>query len=75
MNKLINSKFDVLKTLICSLILVLTSTTVFSQDPGGGPDGPPPAVPLDDYLLVILAVIGLVVAFVYFRKKTRHQSA
>ncbi len=50
------------KRLVTSLCLLLLSTAAFSQDPGGSPDGPPPAVPFDDYLHLILIALGLVFA-------------
>lgn len=45
--------------LVLLMISVLT-TGVHAQDPGGNPDGPPPAVPFDDYLLPILLIAGAV---------------
>ena len=51
-----------LKRMATLFFLLLLSTAAFSQDPGGSPDGPPPAVPFDDYLHLILIAMGLVFA-------------
>ncbi len=61
-------------TAIITVLIVLSSQFSFSQDPGGGPDGPPPAVPLDDYLLIILAAIGLVVAYFFIKSRNRKKA-
>lgn len=66
MKKALNLKSIYTVVMIC---MMLSLTTVgFSQDPGGGPDGPPPAVPFDDYLLPIILVLGSIVSFFVFRK-------
>ena len=63
---------------ICLLVaLFLVSLQGFSQlDPGDNPDGPPPAVPLDDYLHLIIIAAGAILAFFVLRrigsKKTSH---
>ncbi len=58
-----------LQIVLVSFVLVLISQVVYSQDPGGGPDGPPPAVPFDDYLLLILVFIGVVFTYILFKRK------
>ena len=55
--------------------MLLLSSKGFSQDPGGNPDGPPPAVPLNDYYLeIMLFAVGAVLAFFVFRKMQRKQA-
>ncbi len=56
------------------LFFLLVAQFGFAQDPGGGPDGPPPAVPLDDYLLIILAAIGLIVAYFFIKSRNRKKA-
>ncbi len=52
---------------------VMLSFGAFSQDPGGSPDGPPPAVPIEDHMNLILAGIGVVFALVIiWRMQHRH---
>lgn len=58
-----------LKTYIAVLVMFLSSNYCFSQDPGGNPDGPPPAVPLDDYMHLIIIGAGLVFAAVVLYKR------
>lgn len=56
-------------------LMLLLSSKGFSQDPGGNPDGPPPAVPLNDYYLeIMLIAVGAVLAFFVFRKMQRKQA-
>lgn len=66
------------KTLIkFSLTLIglfVINSAVFSQDPGGSPDGPPPAVPIDDHLNLILAALGVLFAL-FTMWKLKHRSA
>ncbi len=57
------------------LFFLLVAQFGFAQDPGGGPDGPPPAVPFDDYLNIILAAVGIIVALIYFRKSAKRSIA
>ena len=53
--------------------LVMLSNVAYSQDPGGSPDGPPPAVPIEDHMNLILAVIGVVFAlFIVWRMQNKH---
>lgn len=59
---------QIFNSIILGCMMLIFSTAGFSQDPGGGPDGPPPAVPFDDYLLPIVVVVGLVVTFFAFKK-------
>lgn len=53
--------------------MLLISVKGFSQDPGDTPDGPPPAVPLDDYLLPILLAAGAILVFFVFRRMNRNK--
>ncbi len=55
-------------------ILILTSVTGFSQDPGGSPDGPPPAVPFEDYMHLILLAVGAVFALFTIKRLQRKQA-
>lgn len=59
---------------ICTLLgFILISVNAYSQDPGGSPDGPPPAVPIDDYMNLILSVIGVIFAlFIIWKMKHKH---
>ena len=53
--------------------LIMLSNLAYSQDPGGSPDGPPPAVPIEDHMNLILASIGIVFAiFIIWRMQHRH---
>lgn len=54
--------------ILAFVLFTILSFQAMSQDPGGNPDGPPPAVPFDDYLLPILLVAGLGLVFLLFRK-------
>ncbi len=54
---------------IMTILIVLASQFSFSQDPGGGPDGPPPAVPFDDYLNIILLVVGIVLTILVLKTR------
>ena len=56
------------KASVMALGVLLLSLPGFSQDPGGSPDGPPPAVPFDDYMHLILLGIGAVFALVVLKK-------
>ena len=58
-----------LQIVLVSFVLVLISQVGYSQDPGGGRDGPPPAVPFDDYLLWILVFMGVVFTYILFKRK------
>lgn len=58
-----------MKLSVGTLVLLMLSVAAFSQDPGGGPDGPPPAVPFDDYLLVILGVVGIIFTYFFLKSK------
>lgn len=55
---------------VMTVMIVLASQFSFSQDPGGGPDGPPPAVPFDDYLNVILLVVGVLLTVFVLKTRT-----
>ena len=50
---------------VCMLLLAHAG---FSQDPGDNPDGPPPAVPFEDYVPLILLVAGSVFALFTIKK-------
>ncbi len=54
--------------------MVLISTYGFSQDPGGSPDGPPPAVPFEDYMHLILLAVGAAFALFTIKKLQRKQA-
>jgi hypothetical protein len=56
------------KSMLLVLMMVVLSLKGYSQDPGDNPDGPPPAVPLDDYLLPIILAAGAILAFFVFRR-------
>ena len=66
MKKLLSLQSLYTIVLVCALLVL--SNVGFSQDPGGGPDGPPPAVPFDDYLLPIVLFLGTIVSFIAFKK-------
>lgn len=70
MKKLLSVLKGTRKARVATLIAVLLLASIkgFSQDPGDSPDGPPPAVPFDDYLLPILLVAGILIAFYTLRK-------
>ena len=68
MKSIKNSVARNLKIVCATICFLLTVTIGFSQDPGGGPDGPPPAVPFDDYLYLILGAVGIVLTYVTLRK-------
>lgn len=54
-------------------LMLLLSAKGFSQDPGGNPDGPPPAVPFDDYYGLILVVAGAIFALFVIRRMQKKQ--
>ncbi len=56
------------RTLIWGIVISLSISTAFAQDPTELPDGPvdEPAAPIDGYVLV-LAIIGLVYVFLRIR--------
>lgn len=56
------------KASIMALGMLILSLPGFSQDPGGSPDGPPPAVPFEDYMHLILLGIGAVFALVVLKR-------
>ena len=59
-----------LKAVLILLITVLPATAGFSQDPGGNPDGPPPAVPFDDYMNLIIVAAGVIMAiFILYKRR------
>ena len=56
--------------LVCMLLLTKLG---FSQDPGDNPDGPPPAVPFEDYMhLILLAAGALFALFTIKRLQRKH---
>ena len=61
------------KSIFIVIAMLLISVKGFSQDPGDTPDGPPPAVPLDDYLLPILLAAGAILVFFVFRRMNRNK--
>ena len=59
------------KITICTIavISVMIPFISFAQDPGGNPDGnPPPVVPFDDNMNLVLIGAGIVFAVVIFKK-------
>lgn len=63
------SKYNAVKSIVILFGLTILATgTAYSQDPGGSPDGPPPAVPFDDYLHFLPILAGLVLTFFVIRK-------
>ena len=61
------------RTILLLAVLISTSIAGFSQDPGGSPDGPPPAVPFEDYMHLILLAVGAVFALLTIKKLQRKQ--
>ncbi len=55
--------------------LFLVSIKGFSQDPGGNPDGPPPAVPFEHYYSWILIAVGAILALVVIKKMQKKHIA
>lgn len=56
-------------------LTLLFSVNGFSQDPGGSPDGPPPAVPFNDYYHWILIAIGAIFALFVIRKMQKRTTS
>ena len=54
---------QIMRPAVMLLCMVLLSQAGFSQDPGDNPDGPPPAVPFEDYMHLILIAAGAILAF------------
>lgn len=54
------------------MVMLLLTKTGYSQDPGGGPDGPPPAVPFEDYAHLILLAVGFIFSFFVMRRLRRN---
>lgn len=63
-----------LKPALLLLSLTMAANAAFCQDPGGNPDGPPPAVPFDDYLYIVLIILGAVFALFAIKKLQRVRS-
>lgn len=63
-----------LKSLLLLVSLILLTLASFAQDPGGNPDGTPPAVPFDGYMSLLLLLGGLVIVFIMYRKVKRRVS-
>lgn len=57
--------------MVCMLLLAKAG---FSQDPGDSPDGPPPAVPFEDYMHLILLAVGAVFALFTIKKLQRRKA-
>jgi hypothetical protein len=51
--------------------MLLLTKAGFSQDPGDNPDGPPPAVPFEDYMHLILLAAGAIFALFTIKKLQR----
>ena len=60
-----------LRQVIALMGMLLLTTAIFSQDPGGNPDGPPPAVPFDDYMNLIIVAAGIIFAGYLLYKKRK----
>ncbi len=56
-------------------LMILVSLNAYSQDPGGSPDGPPPAVPFNDYYNWILFAVGAIFALFAIRKMQKRRTA
>ena len=65
---------QVLKPVVMLLVMVLLSNAGFSQDPGDNPDGPPPAVPFEDYMHLILIAAGAIFALYTVKKLKKKQA-
>ena len=57
------------------ILMLLISAIAFSQDPGDNPDGPPPAVPFDDYLHVIIIAVGVALSWLVIRRNFKTKKA
>ena len=68
MMKLSEKYTAVKRVAILFFLIVLATGTAYSQDPGGSPDGPPPAVPFDDYLHLFPILAGLMLTFFVIRR-------
>ena len=68
--------FDMKKfrPLLMLAVMIFATVSGFSQDPGGSPDGPPPAVPFEDYMHLILLAVGAVFALFTIKKLQRKQA-
>jgi hypothetical protein len=61
-------KISNLKPLLFLLVFALLATQGFSQDPGDNPDGPPPAVPIEDYLHFIVLGAGAILSLIVIKR-------
>jgi hypothetical protein len=67
-------KSTVVKTLrpvVMIICMVLLTKAGFSQDPGDNPDGPPPVVPFEDYMHLILLAAGAIFALFTIKRLQR----
>lgn len=55
-------------------LMLLLSKAGFSQDPGDSPDGPPPAVPFEDYMHLFLIAAGAILAFITIKKLRKKEA-
>ena len=55
-------------------LMLLVSNAGFSQDPGGNPDGPPPAVPFSDYMHILLIIAGAIFSFWVIKRLKRKEA-
>lgn len=62
------------KTLCFVIGMLLLSAPGFSQDPGGSPDGPPPAVPFEDYYHLILIAAGSIFSLLVIKKLQKKET-
>lgn len=59
------------KSIFLLTVLFINSIAAFCQDPGGSPDGPPPAVPFEDYMHFVLIALGAIFAFYTIKRLQR----
>ena len=62
------------KSFCLAIGMLLLSAQGFSQDPGGSPDGPPPAVPFNDYYHLILIAVGGIFALLVIKRMQKKQT-
>ena len=67
-------KISTYRPLIILAVFLMLSIAGFSQDPGDNPDGPPPAVPFEDYMHLIIIAAGAIFAFFTIKKLQRKQA-
>lgn len=60
-----------LRPVVLMVFMLLLAKAGFSQDPGDSPDGPPPAVPFEDYMHLILLAVGAIFALFTIKRLQR----